>query len=191
MLDLLDYRRRVADMYRTIRELGTGAAEAHVTFRRTRDDLFRSHPESPLDDDYDPAFRVVARVDTNVEPVTYPIELGADGLLTLRLFGRVTIKLPTGSGSLGLFWVAGYGGGVFLPFRDATSGRETYGGGRYLLDTIKGVDLGSTRDEVVLDFNYAYNPSCHYNPRWVCPLALPESRLEFPVPVGEKQWTEA
>jgi uncharacterized protein (DUF1684 family) len=202
MLDLLDYRRRVADMYRTIRELGTDAAEAHVTFRRVRDELFRSHPESPLDDaqkatfrglryyDYDPAFRVVARVDTNIEPTTYRIELGADGLLTLRLFGRVAFELPTGSGSLGLFWVAGYGGGVFLPFRDATSGQETYGGGRYLLDTIKGADLGSTQDGLVLDFNYAYNPSCHYNPRWVCPLALPESRLAFPIPVGEKQWAE-
>ena len=201
MLDLLDYRRRVADMYRVVRELGTDAPGAHAHFRRVRDDLFRSHPESPLDDeqkttfrglryyDYDPAFRVVARVDTDVEPVTYQIELGADGLLALRQFGRVTFKLPTGSGALGLFWVAGYGGGVFLPFRDATSGQETYGGGRYLLDTIKGADLGSTRDELVLDFNYAYNPSCHYNPRWVFPLALPESRLTFPVPAGEKQWT--
>ncbi len=201
MLDLLDYRRRVADMYRAIRELGTGAPEAHAAFRRTRDDLFRLHPESPLDDAqkatfrglryyaYDPAFRVVGRVDTAVEPVSYPIDLGADGLITLRLFGRVSFELPTGSGSLGLFWVAGYGGGVFLPFRDATSGRETYGGGRYLLDTIKGADLGSTQDGLVLDFNYAYNPSCHYNPRWVCPLALSESRLAFPVPAGEKQWT--
>ena len=88
----------------------------------------------------------------------------------------------------GLFWIAGYGGGLFLPFGDVTNGRQTYGGGRYLYDTIKGADLGATLDEMVLDFNYAYHPSCHYNPRWVCPLAPPESKLPFPILAGEKSW---
>lgn len=123
MLDLLDYRRRIAEMYRGVRESGTGAPEAHARFRRVRDELFHTHPQSPLDAgqramfqglayfDYDPAFRVVAGVDT-------------------------------GSGTLRLFWIAGYGGGLFLPFGDATNGTQTYGGGRYLYDTIKGADLG-------------------------------------------------
>jgi len=89
-------------------------------------------------------------------------------------------------GELVVYWIAGYGGGVFLPFADATSGKETYGGGRYLLDGIKGADLGMKGDKIVLDFNFAYNPSCAYSPRWSCPLAPPHNRLRSPVRGGEK-----
>jgi uncharacterized protein (DUF1684 family) len=92
---------------------------------------------------------------------------------------------------LSLFWISGYGGGVFVPFADATSRETTYGGGRYLLDTIKGADLGSTPEgEIILDFNFAYNPSCAYNPRWTCPLAPPENRLPFAVTAGEMKMVE-
>ena len=208
MLDLLDYRRRVARMYRVTRELGTDAPEAYAQFRRVRDELFGTHSQSPLDAerkatfqglryfDYDPAFRVVVRVATGVEPIRYELDLGEDGLVTLVQFGQVSFQVPTGSGTLGLFWIAGYGGGLFLPFRDTTNGAQTWGGGRYLYDTIKGADLGATLDTVVLDFNYAYHPSCHYDPRWVCPLAPsqfwvlapPQNRLGFPIPVGEMTW---
>ena len=90
---------------------------------------------------------------------------------------------------MSLFWIMGYGGGVFLSFGDTTNRDTTYGAGRYLYDTIKGADLGTTQDEMMLDFNYAYNPSCSYNPRWVCPLAPRENRLTFPIPVGEKVYT--
>jgi len=76
---------------------------------------------------------------------------------------------------------------LFLPFRNATSGQKTYGGGRYLYDTIKGADLGIEAEEIGLDFNYDYNPSCAYNnTQWVCPLAPPENRLPFAVEAGEK-----
>jgi uncharacterized protein (DUF1684 family) len=200
MLDLLDYRRRVAEMYRLVRSLGTGAPEAHAHFRRVRDELFQTHTQSPLDEqqkatftgltysDYDPAFRVVGRVDTSVEPVSFELDLGEDGLVTLKQFGQVSFEVPTGSGTLGLFWIAGYGGGFFLPFRDTTNSVQTYGGGRYLYDTIKGADLGAALDELVLDFNYAYHPSCHYDPRWACPLAPPQNKLDFPIPIGEMTW---
>src|SRR5438094_612159 len=79
-----------------------------------------------------------------------------------------------------------YGGGVFLPFRDATSGRTTYGGGRYLLDTAKGADLGVRSDELVLDFNFAYHPSCVHDSTWTCPLAPLENRLAAPIDAGER-----
>jgi hypothetical protein len=111
--------------------------------------------------------------------------LGDDGHLRLKRFGRVHLSLPTGEGALSLFWVMGYGGGVFLPFGDTTNRTTTYGGGRYLYDTIKGADLGATSDDIILDFNFAYNPSCAYNPRWTCPLAPPENRLAFAVLAGE------
>ena len=135
--------------------------------------------------DYDPAYRVVATVDTNVEPDVLTIELGEDGHFSTLRFGQVTFTLPAGTGRLSLFWITGYGGGVFLPFGDASNRHTTYGGGRYLYDTIKGADVGAGLEEIVLDFNYAYNPSCAYNPRWVCPLSPPENRLPFPVVVGE------
>jgi uncharacterized protein (DUF1684 family) len=196
-LDLLDYRRRVAEMYQFMRERGTDTLQAFSHFRQVRDDLFRTHSQSPLDDDhkanfaglhyfdYDPAFRVVAKVDGAVEPRVYELQLGDDGPLSIRQFGQVSFELPTGAGTLALFWIMGYGGGVFLPFRDATNNRQTYGGGRYLYDTIKGADLGTAQGGIALDFNYAYHPSCYYNPRWVCPLAPPQNILDFPVTAGE------
>ncbi|HLU09980.1 MAG TPA: DUF1684 domain-containing protein [Oceanobacillus sp.] len=197
MLNLLDYRRRVNEMYRLIRDSDDPAA-AREMFRLMRDDLFRSHPQSPLTDDqkasfsglhyydYDPAYRVIATVDTTVEPETLEYALGEDGVMRCTRFARVNVTLPTGTGSLSLFWINGYGGGVFLPFGDATNRQTTYGAGRYLYDTIKGADLGASQREIVLDFNFAYNPSCAYNPRWVCPLAPPENRLPFPIPAGER-----
>jgi uncharacterized protein (DUF1684 family) len=198
MLDLLDYRRRVTEMYRLARARN-GSLEACAVFRRQRDELFRSHPQSALDDqqkaafaslpyyDYDPAYRVIAQVDTNVEPEVLRVELGEDGAFEYRRFGQITFTVPTGTGRLSLFWITGYGGGLFLPFGDATNRETTYGAGRYLYDTIKGADLGAWLTEIALDFNYAYNPSCAYNPRWVCPLAPPENQLPFPIPAGEKR----
>ena len=89
--------------------------------------------------------------------------------------------------SLNALWLESYGGGLFVPFRDATSGTETYGAGRYLLDTVKGSDLGAAPDGgLILDFNFAYNPSCSYDPKWVCPLAPPGSRLDVEVLAGER-----
>jgi uncharacterized protein (DUF1684 family) len=84
--------------------------------------------------------------------------------------------------------LAEYSGGFFLPSRDATNGRTTYGAGRYMLDTAKGADLGSdpARGTLVLDSNFAYHPSCAFDPRWSCPLAPVENRLDVPVEVGER-----
>ena len=95
-----------------------------------------------------------------------------------------------GGGTLTLFWMEGYGGGLFLPFRDLTNGHETYGGGRYLYDTIKGADLGAGNGEIVLDFNFAYNPSCAYSPRWVCPLSPPQNTLAVRLEAGERAFAD-
>src|SRR5258705_5451713 len=123
MLDLLDYRRRVSDLYRLLRAAG-GDPAACAAFRAARNDLFRTHPQSALDEgqkaafaplnyyDYDPAYRVVAQVETDVEPEVLTIQLQDDGHFSYRRFGRVTFELPTGTGSLSLFWIEGYGGGA-------------------------------------------------------------------------------
>lgn len=200
MDDLLDYRRRVAEMYSAVRQRGADPAVC-AAFRRQRDDLFHSHAQSPLDEAqknrftglpyyaYDPAYRLIAPIDAAVEPEIFEMDVGEDGVFKMRRFGQVHFTLPSGAGNLSLFWIMGYGGGLFLPFGDATNGETTYGGGRYLFDTIKGADLGGKQGELVLDFNYAYHPSCAYHARWVCPLSPPENKLSFPVPAGEKLLT--
>lgn len=105
-----------------------------------------------------------------------------------RVLATLRIPFPSGDRRLVCYWLTGYAGGLFLPFRDATNGRTTYGAGRYLLDAAKGADLGGdpARGTLVLDFNFAYQPSCAFDPRWSCPLAPPENRLDFEIPVGER-----
>ena len=135
---------------------------------------------------YDPALRFAVGL-TPMAGASFAVSAGGDGEVLLRPFA-VTDGLagPLGR-ELTLFWIGGYGGGAFLPFTDATSGRESYGGGRYLLDTIKGADLGEDgAGRTVLDFNFAYNPSCSYSDRYVCPLAPPQNRLPAAVRAGER-----
>ena len=112
---------------------------------------------------------------------------GTDGIVPFERIGVVTVPAV---GRLDVWALRSYGGGVFVPLRDRTSGHATYGGGRYLIDTAKGADLGSGVDEtgaatLVLDFNFAYHPSCTYDPAWACPLAPPGNVLDVEVPVGE------
>jgi uncharacterized protein (DUF1684 family) len=86
-----------------------------------------------------------------------------------------------------VWWLASYGGGIFLPVKDALAGTGTYGGGRYVLDTVKGADLGGDvrAGRLVVDLNFAYNPSCAHDPAWTCPLAPPGNTLAAPVRGGE------
>jgi hypothetical protein len=107
----------------------------------------------------------------------------------MRRFGRATFSVKGYDLGLSLFWIEGYGGGLFVPFRDKTNRGDTYGGGRYLYDTLKGVDLGVDVDNIIFDLNFAYNPSCAYNPRWVCPLSPIENQLPIPVTAGEKTFS--
>jgi uncharacterized protein (DUF1684 family) len=194
--ELADYRRHVAAMYAAVRDSTLDPVSTCQRFRAERDHLFRTHPQSALSPerrsafsglryfDYDPAYRFLLPVDTD-EPLTIEADLRDDGLIRLQRFGRVHFELAGQSLSLSLYWVMGYGGGIFLPFRDLTNDHETYGGGRYLLDTIKHADLGRHDGRLVVDFNYAFNPSCAYDARWVCPLAPAENRLGVRVEAGE------
>jgi uncharacterized protein (DUF1684 family) len=192
-MTLLDWRRQVAAMYADVRATsGDDPPGAAARFRARRDRLFAEHPDTPLSADgltgfggipywpYDPAWRFEAVVEpAPSEPVT-AASLTGEGF-RLERFGLVSLPF----GSLEVYWIAVYGGGVFIPFRDATSGTETYGAGRYLIDTIKGADLGVTGDRLVLDFNFAYHPSCVYDPRWSCPLAPRANWLTVPIRAGE------
>ena len=195
-LALADWRRRVFELYRDVREDRDPEA-AWRRWRAGRDELFRDHPQSPLPAGeragfeglpyfaYDPAARVLATV-APLEPETLEIATSGDEPFRFTRFGKAAFELGSESLELELYWLEGYGGGLYLPFADATSSDETYGAGRYLLDTIKGADLGSEDGRLVLDFNFAYNPSCSYDPRWTCPLAPPPNRLAIPVRMGER-----
>jgi uncharacterized protein (DUF1684 family) len=195
-LTLLDWKRRIFELYASIRA-DPDPEHAWRRWRATRDELFRSHPQSPVPADrlatfdglpyfdYDPAFRVRATVDA-AEPVLREIATSGEQPYAFRRFARARFALADEERTLDLFWLEGYGGGTFLSFADATSGRETYGACRYLLDTVKGADLGERDGELLLDFNFAYNPSCSYDARWVCPLAPPENRLALEVRAGER-----
>ena len=193
-MTLWDWRRRVFAAYAAVRTTEPEAGWA--AWRQDRDTLFRTHPQTPLDEPdrfdalpffpYDPALRfTVALEPVTGEPLLLPA--GGDGDVRAVPFARTAGLREALGAELTVFWIAGYGGGAFLPFTDATSGRDTYGGGRYLLDTIKGADLGTAPDgRTVLDFNFAYNPSCAYSPRWVCPLSPPANRLPAAVRAGEQ-----
>ncbi|HEY7833969.1 MAG TPA: DUF1684 domain-containing protein [Ktedonobacterales bacterium] len=216
-LDLYEWRERVARMYRARAEaLGAGhdPRATWESWRTAKDAHFAHHPQSPLAAeqratftglryfDYDPAFAVEA----DLEPVAEADDatMSASGPHTMRFRRAAVARLTLGGTAftLNVYWIDIYGGGLFLPFRDATSGAETYGGGRYLFDTVKGSDfirlegpppatgadtaaMGYAGGRVLLDFNYAYNPSCAYDARWVCPLAPNENRLPLPVRAGE------
>jgi hypothetical protein len=209
LLELADWRRRVAGLYAEWRRESVADPErATRLFRAARDRLFGGHAQSPLPAaeraayggvpyfDYDPAYRMTVRLEPTAEagvaeaPTGRPIALPSSGAepFSFRRIGRVVLGGPLAGHVLSVFWIEGYAGGLFLPFRDATSGSQTYGAGRYLLDTVKGADLGGepTAGELLLDFNMAYHPSCVYDPRWNCPLAPPENRLAVAVPVGER-----
>ncbi len=195
-LDLLDWKRRVFDLYREIRA-SSDPRSAWLRWRAVRDDLFATHPQSPVPAatrgkftglsyfDYDPVARVLADV-TESAPVRYDIATNSDSSYRFTRFATASFEFSGRFLALELYWLEGYGGGVFLPFRDATCGTETYGAGRYLLDTVKGADLGVENGRLILDFNFAYNPSCAYDPRWTCPLTPAANRLTPPVCAGER-----
>lgn len=194
-LTLLDWRRTVATMYGDVRGGVDDDPEAALwRFRAAKDVLFRSHPDSPIPAaqrstfgglaywPYDATLRFVVPVEETTEVATATAMSLSGDAYHLRRVGR--LRLPVGD--LDLYWIDVYGGGLFLPFRDATSGAETYAAGRYLLDTVKGADLGGDATGLVIDFNYAYHPSCAYDPIWSCPLAPPSNRLDVPIRAGER-----
>ena len=192
-LALLDWRRRVARLYEEVRAEPDVVA-AHDHWRRTRDDLLRTHPESPVPEaqragypgvpvaPYDPRLRFDVALDTGVPPKQLDIRTGTDGIVRFDRIGCV--RLP-GGGDLDVWWLGCYGGGMFVPVKDGSAGSATYGGGRYLIDTVKGADLGGDVGRLILDFNFAYNPSCAYDPAWTCPLAPAGNTLARALLAGE------
>jgi uncharacterized protein len=214
-LELADWRRRIAELYAEVRRIAEldPAAACHQ-WRIAREWLYRRHPQSPLPLEarsafralhfpYDPTLRFTLPVlpagDAHVARGIDDIETDGEcsGLdqvpssrgddLGVRPAGWIEVPFPEGARRLALFWLPDYAGGLLLAFGDRTNGHQTYGGGRYLLDSAKGADLGGDPAEgtIVVDFNFAYQPSCSFDPRWACPLPPPENRIDLAVLAGE------
>ena len=194
-LDVADWRRQVFALYAAVRASNDLYA-AHDLWRRGRDRLLASHPSTPLLPEdradftglpvrpYDPDWRFEAPL-LPASPERLEVETGTDGVVPFERIGLVDIP---SMGTLDVWRLASYGGGLFIPVKDALAGQPggTYGGGRYLVDTVKGADLGGTPGSLVLDFNFAYNPSCAYDPAWACPLAPAGNVVYVEIPVGER-----
>jgi uncharacterized protein (DUF1684 family) len=187
-LELLDWRRRVAAMYADVRAAADRAA-AHSRWSEERTRLFATHPQSP---DQDSTLRYAPydarwRFETEVAPAPaehIEIPTATDGVVPFDRIGRVRLaNTALDLGLVDVWWLASYGGGVWLPLRDAHP--DTYGGGRYVLDTVKGADLGGADGSLVVDLNFAYNPSCAYDEAWACPLAPLGNVIDVAVPAGE------
>ncbi len=192
-ISLLDWRRRVAAIYAEVRATPDPAV-AHRNWQGARNELLAIHPQSPIPAtergrfvgvpvaEYDPTLRFTARVDTDVEPTRIEMATGTDGVVPLERAGTVHLDAV---GDLDVWWLASYGGGMFVPIRDTRSDGLTYQGGRYIIDTAKGADLGGDDGYLVIDLNFAYNPSCAYDPAWACPVAPPGNTVAMPVNAGE------
>lgn len=186
-------------MYEALRSDRRAEPARLLGFRAAKDRLFAEHASSPIPADvrhdfrglaywrHDPELRFTARLEPDPDAPPLDLPRSAHGpVLPFVRIGWVHFSVDGTPCRLAVHWLTEYSGGIFIPFRDATSGEETYGGGRYLWDSAKGADLGSDGDELVLDFNYAYHPSCVYDAAWSCPLAPPENRLSVPIRAGER-----
>jgi uncharacterized protein (DUF1684 family) len=197
-LSLVHWRRTMAELYADVRAASADPERASDAFRAARDRLFREHEDSPIPYVHRPHWRGASwfpydsrwRISGVVKPVAkrsaFEIALAADGATRFSRVATVEFTVGGAEYALALYWLEGYGGGLWLPFGDSSNGTSTYGGGRYLYDTIKGADLGASADAFVLDFNFAYNPSCTYDERWSCPLPPAENRLPLEITAGER-----
>jgi uncharacterized protein len=171
-------------------------ARGHALWRRGRDELFRSHPQSPLLPGdplrttglpywpYDPRLRFDVLLLDAGQAMTKDVPT-SEGTTPMIRLGRVHLPAPVDA-ALDVWWLQQYAGGLFLPLRDGTAGESSYGGGRYVLDTAKGADLGGPDGRLVIDLNFLYHPSCRYNDAWLCPLAPPGNTISTPVRAGER-----
>ncbi|HEY3612119.1 MAG TPA: DUF1684 domain-containing protein [Gaiellales bacterium] len=194
-LELADWRRRVAALYAAVRA-DDDPERAHARWRAARDELFQTHPQSPLAAGdplrgglsywpYDAALRFELDLHPAGAPEELPLPTGSDETTRLQLVGHIELPDPIAA-TVAVWRLAQYAGGLFLPLRDGTAGDTSYGGGRYALDTAKSADLGGGPGTLIVDLNFLYHPSCRYDDRWLCPLAPAANVIAAPVRAGER-----
>ena len=159
-------------------------------FRAEKDGVFARDPHSPLTDDQrrnfqgleyfdeNPQLVIQAGIDREVDPEEVRMGTSSGEEQVYHRYGIVRFRVDEQPAQLTLY-SSEDSAELFVPFRDATSGHETYGAGRYL-------EVEAHDDHVTIDFNYAYNPNCAYDSAWSCPLPPTENWLRVPIRAGEK-----
>jgi uncharacterized protein len=171
------------------------AASELMRFRAEKDEVFGRDPQSPLTPEQRRTFRglayfdenpqlvINATLDRNVEPDEVRMSTTGGEEQVYHRYGLVRFKVDDQPAQLVLY-SSDDSDELFIPFRDATSGKESYPAGRYL-------EVHAHGDDVTIDFNYAYNPNCAYDPSWSCPVPPPENWLKVPIRAGEKTFAGA
>ena len=167
-------------------------------FRHEIDEFMQHHPQSPLDHDqrhgftglkyYDFSDELFLEVEVERFPDDEPavvMETSTGDKAEYQRYGTFSVEVGGEEGTLTLYIDSH--GEFFLPFRDSTSGKETYGAGRYMDDHRPAIQP-LEGDRLRLDFNYAYNPYCAYSPAYSCPLPPPENWLKVPIRAGERDF---
>ena len=203
LLSLINWRREIFSIYDEVRSEEDGIV-AWNKWKDKRENLFKFHPESPTFDpkkqsgfndvpvlySYNQKFSLFSKFELISNSDIIQLNTDENSITRLKPFIKTTNLKDFLGIELTIFKIEGYGGGLFLPFTDigCKSGGAHYEGGRYLIDTVKGADLGELKtDELRLDFNFSYNPSCSYNSKWTCPILKNFNRISILVDAGEKK----
>lgn|GEM_PF-399759 len=179
-----------------------------TAFQETLNEEYKDPEESPLDEDdlrkfaghdFFPInldYRVTAKLTVAEGTSFFEMKTTTSRFATERIYGYVTFplagkefRLPVYQ-SKDLMTTTEYGDYLFFPFTDETNGKQTYAGGRYI-----DLRIPKAGDELVIDFNMAYNPYCAYSSKYSCPLVPAENQMDIEVPAGvkfhEKEKSEA
>ena len=165
-------------------------------FRSNRDQFFREDSRSPLKELDRKKFKglvyypidlkyamvgVIGRYPAEPKPIYVNVPTNKGREKKYVKYGKFQFKWEGKEYALQICRPLG-GGEFFLPFRDKTSGKETYSEGRYLyIEPMPG-------GKVLIDFNRAYNPFCEYSEKYLCPFATQENWLDIPIHAGEKRF---
>ncbi len=183
-----------------VRPEDDGARRQLEAFRKQKDKFFHESEDSPILHEerhhfqglnyypIDLAYRVDATLVPEAHPGIFKVQTTTGDYKEYTRLGRLEFELNGQQVRLTAFLPPSdeplHGNRLFVPFRDKTSGKETYGAGRY-------IDLNKrASDKYTLDFNRAYNPYCAYSPYYSCPLPPGENNLAIEIRAGEKSFHE-
>jgi uncharacterized protein (DUF1684 family) len=189
----MESRKRAGSKSSTITWKGWGTMDELAKFRKAKDELFSSDPDSPLTYEQKREFKGLKyfppnpklRLEVSLQefPSKDPIAIQTTtgSVQHYRRFGKIIVEAEGLNAELTVYKDER---SYFLPFVDLLSGKETYPAGRYLEP--KAIDGG----RFIVDFNYAYNPYCAYNESWSCPITPFENHIKIPIRAGEKIFHE-
>ena len=179
----------------------TAYAQSLEQQRREKDEEFKKSKDSPLRSEdrhafrglhyfpVDMKYRFSGAIVKNSKPETLALVTSDGHSKKAQRYGSFAFQIHGETYRLQIYKLlnlsAAYQDYLFIPFTDATSGEQSYGGGRYL-DLIE-----QKNNEYVVDFNLAYNPSCAYGREdFSCPIPPRENHLPISIAAGEKKWKD-